>query len=359
MRGENVKNDNGRISIFDSLKGIAICGIIMVHSNGGTMPGIIGEIANEGKYGVQLFFIISAFFMFASMERSQNAYRWIAKKIVTLAPMYYLALMFALCVFGTGTRYWLGSIPRITFMNVLTHMLFLHIFFPHYCDSIIGVEWYIGALVFFYALTPVIHKYINSLEKALIVFLISPFLSFEMDLLLKKISIGQDGYIWWNYVGSFFPGVHLTEFFGGIVLYYLVKGTESFKYIKNKIVLSYELLFIALVLFLGEIKGENSAYRVIEYTWYVAIFGLIIIGQLIYSNVIIDNSFWRVIGKNSYSIYLFHFPIIEIWRRIYGEHVAWIVLYITVLCSSFLLGFLVEKFFNKPFVSFLIKKMKL
>lgn len=326
-------NGNSRINIFDSLKGIAICGIIMVHSNGGTIPGIIGKIANEGKYGVQLFFIISVFLMFASLERNpkQSAYRWIAKKIITLAPMYYLALVFALVVYGMGTRYWLGSIPGITFMNILTHMLFIHILFPHYCDSIIGVEWYIGALVVFYAIAPIVHKYINSLEKAFIAFLISPFLSFEMDLLLERLSIGPDRYIWQNYVGSFFPGVHLTEFFGGIVLFYLLKETEFISCIKNKTVVSFELLFIAIMLFGGEIKGENSAYRIIEYTWYVAIFGLIIISQLIYTNVVIDNGFWRAIGKKSYSIYLFHFPIIEIWRRIYGEHVtSWILENVTM-----------------------------
>lgn len=61
--------EKARISWIDSLKGIAICGIIMIHSGGADLPSLFGKIGNIGKNGVQLFFLISAYLSFISLER--------------------------------------------------------------------------------------------------------------------------------------------------------------------------------------------------------------------------------------------------------------------------------------------------
>ena len=93
-----------RITVFDSMKGLAILGVIMVHSGCSDMPGILGKIGGEGGSGVQIFFIISAFLMFSSLDKirlnGKNTGRWLAKKLLTLLPLYYLAVLASIAVNG-------------------------------------------------------------------------------------------------------------------------------------------------------------------------------------------------------------------------------------------------------------------
>lgn len=67
-----VKMEKSRTTWIDSLKGIAICGIVMVHNSASSLPGLFGKIENTGKNGVQLFFLLSAYLTFVSLERFFN-----------------------------------------------------------------------------------------------------------------------------------------------------------------------------------------------------------------------------------------------------------------------------------------------
>ena len=58
------------VSWIDSLKGIAMCGIILIHSRVGDLPSVIVKsVGNAGKYGVQLFLLLSAYLIYDSLER--------------------------------------------------------------------------------------------------------------------------------------------------------------------------------------------------------------------------------------------------------------------------------------------------
>lgn len=98
--------------------------------------------------------------------------RWWIGKIITLMSLYFLALVLALVVYGLGSRYWLGTLPGISVLNIIFHVLFLHEFAPYYVNSIIGVEWYLGALMIIYLLGPLFYKIINSLERAFVSFVL-------------------------------------------------------------------------------------------------------------------------------------------------------------------------------------------
>ena len=162
------------ISWIDSMKGIAMCGVIMIHSGGADLPSILGRVGNIGRNGVQVFFLLSAYLTFVSLhkifERSARIcsdrmyhksiiFAWWRKKFIKLIPLYYL--MIIICsVFEGGSNYWLGSEGGISFFNILSHVFFIHGLFPHYTDSIIAVEWYLGVLAIFYLLAPMLYIYI-------------------------------------------------------------------------------------------------------------------------------------------------------------------------------------------------------
>ena len=169
---------------IDGMKGIAICGVVMVHSGGANLPFPIGKIAGLGQFGVQLFFMISAYLTFLSIEKHisnefnlKNAYKWVISKIVRLIPLWYLALLLYTVLIG-GNSWWLGSEGKISLGNFLTHILFLHGLFPHYTDSIMGVEWYLGVLVLFYIISPLLYKVIKNLRSAIIAWMIGSILGF-------------------------------------------------------------------------------------------------------------------------------------------------------------------------------------
>ena len=133
---------NTRNNWIDGMKGIAIIGVVMIHS-GGTILGPVGAL---GQYGVQIFFLISSYLCFVSMDRAfkhrmdiRTVLWWILRKFIRLIPLYYLSIILYVCWGNEGI--WLGCENGITMWNVLSHFTFTHGFFPHYVNSIIGVEW--------------------------------------------------------------------------------------------------------------------------------------------------------------------------------------------------------------------------
>ena len=79
-----------RDTYIDALKGIAICGVIMVHSSNGNeqLPLLLQGVAAIGKFGTQLFLLISALLSFKSYDHYfvnknnsvENNVRWLIKK---------------------------------------------------------------------------------------------------------------------------------------------------------------------------------------------------------------------------------------------------------------------------------------
>lgn len=146
------------IGYIDALKGLAILGVTMVHTGGSSLPGIFGRIGSSGARGVQLFFLISGMLAFSSLanffpKRDEisffNIFTWYRKKIIRLIPMYYLAIICSMLTRSWST-YWLGNEGHVTIKNLLAHIFFVHGLFPHYTDSILGVDWYLGVLVIFF-----------------------------------------------------------------------------------------------------------------------------------------------------------------------------------------------------------------
>lgn len=139
------------------MKGIAICSVIMAHTGANALPSILGMAGGNGNRGVQLFFVISGYLTFLSLQNNkESVVGWWVKKFIKLLPLYYIALIIS--TFGGGQSAWLGSEGHISGLNFIAHLFLLHGFIPHYCNSIIGGEWYLGTLVIFYMLAPFLYS---------------------------------------------------------------------------------------------------------------------------------------------------------------------------------------------------------
>lgn len=162
-----INMDNGRLVYLDGLKGLAILLVVIIHTGASSLPSLWGDIGDFGKYGVQLFFIISTCLSLKSYEKKNGSIsKWILLRLLRLSPIYYLALFVYYFTYG-GVETFLGPDANVSFLNILAHMLFVHGFFPNYINSIIGVEWYIGTLVVVYMCIPIIFKLVSDKEKSL------------------------------------------------------------------------------------------------------------------------------------------------------------------------------------------------
>ena len=73
-----VSTKDNNIEWITKAKGLAIIGVVAVHTvQVFDITGLIVEIADAGKYGVSLFFIISAYLTFMSFDKHPS--RWTIK----------------------------------------------------------------------------------------------------------------------------------------------------------------------------------------------------------------------------------------------------------------------------------------
>ncbi|BDC96130.1 acyltransferase family protein [Treponema saccharophilum] len=127
----------------------------LVHGNDRTHHELFNFILNlGGEVGVTLFFIISGYGIFHSLnhtfEKGGFSYRnFILRRLQRLAPSYYLGLIFMLCI-GDGAWY----LGKEHILNIIMHFLFLHGFVPSYSGAIIGSAWYLSTQFILYLIAP-------------------------------------------------------------------------------------------------------------------------------------------------------------------------------------------------------------
>lgn len=248
----------------------------------------------------------------------------------------------------------------ITVKNIFAHLLFLHGLFPHYTDSIIGVEWYLGVLAIFYILAPFIYKKINTLEKAIAVFVVS---AFSCDVLgnnyFRIFAYTEDSYIYWCYADNFWIFAQLPVLILGIIFYYIIKSDICSKCTSKRLA-SYSLLGFMLFMMAGQAYGVNKLFNIKNITLFGLWFLMLAISQQLHSCPLIDNKIFRLLGKYSYPMYLFHFLFIQIYEKfvtfsIGSSLLDWLLKYITIIIISLIVAVPLTKYFEEPVTKLLTK----
>ena len=81
-----MKYGTERYEWIDSLKGISILGVIMIHSGSMGVGGLVTKIGQYGSSFVQAFFVISAFLIWKSLDQHTEpfsiaeGFKWISKE---------------------------------------------------------------------------------------------------------------------------------------------------------------------------------------------------------------------------------------------------------------------------------------
>src|SRR5947209_4540546 len=138
-----------RISTLDSLRGIAALSVVIYHYTyrfrlkfGHDYSSIYD--LKIGFYGVELFFIISGFVIFMTVEKCKNGADFAFKRFTRLYPTYWL------CLFISFTfLYFFGiSAQRPTFTELLINLSMVQ--YLLHTKSVDGVYWSLLTELIFY-----------------------------------------------------------------------------------------------------------------------------------------------------------------------------------------------------------------
>jgi exopolysaccharide production protein ExoZ len=295
-----------RLDSLDFLRGAAILGVIAFHVFGlfHANNGAIRLISEQGFFGVQLFFIVSALTMCLMWERRAGEHRPAAKfyvrRFFRIAPPFWLAAIFyTLIDHGVALEWAPDGLGLRQFVTTAT---FVHTFWPDTINSVVPGGWSIGVEMLFYLFFPMIVGWRCRpqiyLLTAVSVYLLNIFLVRPAYLWLL------DGYSHPYLIGEFLYFQFFNQapiFLAGIWLYRILHSSER-RWSWSAIL---GFIWIALAFFLKVMLGFNSS----PFFW-LAIACLLAAAYVVLSLRIS----WRPLnrlGEISYSVYLTHFAVVR------------------------------------------------
>jgi peptidoglycan/LPS O-acetylase OafA/YrhL len=302
---------NNRLDYVDVLRGIAILGVIAVHTSlygSFNVPNIGRTITGNGQYGVQLFYIASAFTLCLSLRNRMNTEHkplrnFFIRRFFRIAPMFYVAIfvyyfgfyrVLGISVMGSG-----GSIP-----NLLAHFTFLHGFSPFWINTLVPGGWSVAVEVMFYAILPFLFPRIKNINQAFTLFMITTIICPFFNLLLSKlIPIVQQNY----YLDMYLPN-QFAVFCLGIIVYFSIANNEKIHTISAKNLFSFAICFLA------QLAAERKIFFPTHVLFGIG-FALFTVALSQYKLKIFINPVFIYIGKISFSMYLIHFGIYPILEK--------------------------------------------
>jgi peptidoglycan/LPS O-acetylase OafA/YrhL len=161
MAASGAFHSEARLGVLDGLRGIAVLLVLWYHvwEISWLSPGWWLEfLPATGFVGVHLFFFLSGFVIaypfIRSVQRAtpQPPWRHFAwRRFIKIVPSYVLSIAVAYAIGYAQVQPGASVIP-----DVVTHLLFIHTWFPSRYGTIDGVLWTLAVEVEFYCIFPLI-----------------------------------------------------------------------------------------------------------------------------------------------------------------------------------------------------------
>lgn len=225
---------------IDAARGVAILLVMFVHTSQ-LVPGI-GEVARKlmglGQFGVQLFFVVSAYTLCMSFERRSgernSVFAFYIRRFFRIAPLYYMGIVIYFVVRYLDSHYSataLFGVGSYTFKNIMANVFFVHGFVPDANNTIVPGGWSIGTEMAFYLIFPMLfpvvkkvvkHRDIKFLALLLIsVLLVNLILQREVLNRIFNTPFVNNGFLYFNIINQ------LPVFLVGMGAYFYFKDNRG------------------------------------------------------------------------------------------------------------------------------------
>lgn len=288
-----------RLAYIDALRGLAALMVLFCHSlqidANLELPSTLTQILVSCKYGVQLFFVISAFTIFYSLGGSDASVKnFFIRRFFRIAPLYFIAVLAYSLLYENED-----------FTSIVLNLTFLHGFSPTAINSVVPGGWSIGVEMVFYCMAPFIFKKIYNLERALYFLIITLLFSFAIIYVYRKAvtsSAELESFVY------FWLPSQLPIFGLGFVVYLLSGSTTTNRIGK----LYYPLAVLCFMVLAGTLTklsliGEPFLFAA------AATVLIILFSKKPFPGLV--NKFTLYLGKVSYSLYLSQYAAIFILQK--------------------------------------------
>lgn len=307
------------------MRGLAAISVLMFHfvcvSNNFLGSKLLIQVFSFAKYGVQVFFLISAYVLTLSLQKSnykiRNLFTFLWKRVIRIEPPYLISIFCSVILLLTKSWFIDNSNVVIPTMNqILLHIGYLIPFSNYKWINI--VYWTLAIEFQFYFLLAFLFPFLKG--KKIQAFLILNTLSFSI------------------YITKFYCQIELFSwipiFVSGIIIALDSKNVE----------INYLSIFSLLI--------ANSLIFVFH--------GFAILLFVLFSQVILlrneemKSEILYFLGKISYSIYLIHtiigFLLINIGFNLFDNIILRSFYFIFTVLVTIMFSFFYNKFFELPFI---------
>ncbi len=112
------KGQPKRYQELDSLRGVAALMVVVFHFTMGRKEG--QYLFNLGNTGVELFFIISGFVIFMSINKMKNSKEFIINRFTRLYPTYWTCVTFTFILIAWSST-WNEALAKVSFIKYLAN----------------------------------------------------------------------------------------------------------------------------------------------------------------------------------------------------------------------------------------------
>ncbi len=342
----------GHKNNFDHIRLFLALGVFFFHISTLTQVSdfqFIQKIINV-TVAVHSFFIVSGFLIFMSYEHSSSLKSYFSKRFNRILPAYlsvvifffiFLSLFSSLSIFEFFTSFesWKYLFANLSSLNFLQHSL-PGVFTTHINTSVNGALWTIKVELLFYLTVPLIvysYRWSNTNKVLISIFILSALYYYTMIYLERSTQNSIFSILKYQLPSQ------MMFFISGAFIYYNLKHFKTYSHI-------YLLIAIA-------------TYTIDSFTPIYPLYAMALSVMIVYLALqIFYLGHISRYGDFSYGVYIWHFPILQIFISLgfFNTHpyITLITLVVTVFIFSFLSWHFIEKIFLKKKSHYILETEK-
>ncbi len=284
-----MQKENKRILELDALRGIAALAVFFYHASIYYKDSIYFSVFRFGLTGVDLFFIISGFVIFSSIQHKTRM-QFIKSRFLRLYPAYWIALTFTFLLI-LFKYYEKGILNLIPIKEYLVNLSMIQEFF--HVQNLDGPYWTLYIELFFYVII------FCFLKKEILIYIVLGVIS--ITSLLVRFQIIPE-ILPFNFITMTPISAQSSLFLSGILFYKVMITKNKLYFIPILLSLICHILILKSHYKIATIQDINFNEHIILLSIFFLVFTLLAYNKLSFITI----KPLIILGNISYTLYLSH-----------------------------------------------------